>query len=67
MARLDSFNESAAWRRSLTGTLADVVARGESAPRTLPRTEPKRTILQELGERPERLGPPAIESEEPPK
>ena len=62
MARLRSYAESAERRRAMRGPLADFIARGEAMPRTLPRDPASRDVLIELGERPERLGPPAVDT-----
>lgn len=40
------------------GALGAAISEGEKPPRTLPRDPASRESLKELGERPERLGPP---------
>jgi hypothetical protein len=40
------------------GALGAAISEGEKLPRTLPRDPASRELLKELGERPERLGPP---------
>lgn len=56
MAAIRSYREIAANRPD--GAIGAAIAEAEKAPRTLPRDPAKRELLKELGERPERLGPP---------
>jgi hypothetical protein len=56
MAVKRTYQELAALRPG--GALGAAIARGENATRTLPRNPVTREILQELGERQERVGPP---------
>lgn len=51
-----TYHELAALRPG--GALGGAIAHGEKATRTLPRDPAMRAVLEELGERPERLGPP---------
>jgi hypothetical protein len=59
MATKRTYREIASRRPG--GALGAAIARGEKAARTLARDPKSRAALQALGERPERLGPPATD------
>ncbi len=56
MAATRSYQEIAAKRPG--GAIGAAIEAAEKAPRTLPRDPDSRQALIEVGERPERLGPP---------
>jgi hypothetical protein len=59
MGKVFVFGEERSPPDAATARVRDVAAQGVGMPRTLPRDPAKRQALIEVGERPERLGPPA--------